>query len=295
MRIGITGVSGFVGRALAKACVEAKHEVVGFSRHPARDLPNVAEVRGNSELDVSGLDAIVNLAGEPLFGLWTPGKQRRIRDSRVAFTKSLVEAIGKLEAKPEVLVSGSGVGIYGDRGDEMLCETAAPGGGEIAKLAQAWEAEALRAEALGLRVVRARIAMVIGPGGGSAGILGRVFGLGLGGKFGSGRQWVSWISLDDLAQQLLAAVENEALSGAINCVSPNPVTNAEMTKILGKLLKRPTFLAVPAFAPKLALPGMNEMLLFSQRAEPAVLRELGFAWRRETMEAALREALGIEA
>ncbi|MFT5470925.1 MAG: hypothetical protein ACI8UO_006058, partial [Verrucomicrobiales bacterium] len=233
MRIGITGVSGFIGQALAKACVEAGHEVVGFSRKPDRELQNVASVRGILDFDVSGLDAIVNLAGDPLFGLWTRGKKRRIWDSRVEFTEGLVRAIEKLTPaeRPKVFVSGSGIGIYGNRGDDALTESEPVGDGEVARLAQAWEEAAVRGQELGLRVVLARISMALGPGGGPAKLLGRVFKLGLGGKFGNGKQWVSWIAVADLAQQLLAAASDSTISGAVNCASPNPVTNFEMTKL----------------------------------------------------------------
>lgn len=293
MRIGITGVSGFIGRELAKACVEAGHEVAGFSRNPDRELENVAEVRGISpHFDLSDLDAVVNLAGEPLFGLWTKGKKRQLWNSRIGLTGRIILALRKMPAndRPKVLVSGSGVGIYGDRGDDILAESEPVGGGQIAHLAEGWEERASEAAELGVRVVLARISMALGPGGGPAKVLGRVFKLCLGGKFGNGKQWVSWIAVDDLAQQLLAAVENEAIAGPVNCVSPNPVTNYEMTKTLGRILKRPTIFAVPAFAPKLFLPGMNEMLLFSQRSEPAVWRKHGFDWKHETIESALKAA-----
>ncbi|MEM7010219.1 MAG: TIGR01777 family oxidoreductase [Verrucomicrobiota bacterium] len=285
-RIGITGVSGYVGRELAKVCVEAGHEVVGFSRSPNRQLPNVAELRGN-DFDLSGLDVVVNLSGEPLFQLWTPKKRKLFEESRAGLTSKLVEKLAS-EGGPKVLVSASGIGIYGDCGDEELTESSANGAGAIAEIAKNWEAAALKAEEHDVRVVRARIAMVLGPNGGPAQVLRKVFSLGLGGRLGSGQQWVSWIALDDLVRQLLAAAESESISGPVNCCSPNPVRNIEMTRLLGKLLNRPTILPAPSFAVKTMLPGMQEMLLCSQRAKSTVWEAHGFDWSHETMETALK-------
>jgi hypothetical protein len=239
------------------------------------------------------MDAVVHLAGETIAGRWTPEKKRKIYDSRVLGTRNLVEGLTRLDAqeKPKVLVSASAVGYYGDRGDERLTEEAPPSEGFLSKVCQDWEREARRAEELGLRVVRLRFGIVLGPGGGALQTMLPLFKLGLGGPLGSGRQWWSWVHLDDVVGLITFALENEAFSGAVNATAPNPVRQREFARTLGRVLRRPAALPAPAFALRLALGEFAGELLASTQAIPQKAQEMGYRFKYPELEGALRQIL----
>lgn len=292
-RVGITGVTGLLGSSLARELRRRGDRVVGFSRS-AGPLAMADEVRSMENPDLRGLDALVHLAGEPILGWWTPEKRVRIRASRVEGTAALVSGMAGMpaEERPGVLVCASAIGYYGDRGDEVLTEASAPGAGFLAEVTRQWEAEAVRAESLGVRVVRGRIGVVLAADGGAAPLWKQIFGLGLGGKLGSGRQWVSWVALEDLVAMLMEMVDADDLRGAVNLVSPSPVRNAELTRVIARILGRPAVLPAPAFALRLMLGGMEEMLLQSQRVVPSVFQGRQFAWESMVVEEALGKAFG---
>lgn len=290
----VSGASGLVGRALAAGLRESGSRV----RALTRGTPGPGEIAWDpaaGRIDATALEgatAVVHLAGEQIAERWTAEKKRRIRESRVQGTRTLVRALASLRAPPEVLVSASAVGYYGDRGDEPLHERSAPGDDFLAGVTRAWEEEARAAEASGIRVVRLRFGVVLDRGGGALRRLLLPFRLGVGGRIGDGRQWMSWIALSDAVGVIRFALTETALSGAVNAVAPQPVTNAEFTAVLGSVLRRPTALPVPALALRLAFGGMADAtLLASQRALPSRLLEAGYEFRRPTLEGALREAL----
>lgn len=296
MKIGITGARGLIGTALVALLNEHGNEAVAFTRNPDSSIPGVDEVRQFSpataeETDVSGLDALVHLAGEPVLGLWTSDKKNEIRASRVDGTEGLVRAVKQCENSPRILVTASGTGFYGDRGDEILTESSDCGSGFLAEVSRDWESAAMEAEELGIRVVRGRIGMVLGKGGGAAPLLQRLFRLCLGGRLGSGKQWMPWVQVDDVAKMFLYAIENEDLQGAVNFCSPNPVRNSDFTKVIARQIKRPAIAWVPAPLLKLVLGEMSEMLLFSERVDPVVLKKDGFIWQYEELEDAIRDAM----
>lgn len=292
-RIGITGVTGLVGSELARELRRQGMGVVGYSR-ALRPLEMADEVRSFQELDVRGLEAVVHLAGESILGRWTSEKKGRIRASRVDGTRRVVQALSESSEgdRPSALICASAIGFYGDRGDEWLTEASGPGKGFLAGVAQEWESEARKAEELGVRVVCGRLGVVLAAEGGAAPLWQRIFEVGLGGRLGSGRQWVSWVGIRDLVAMLVEAVRAEDLRGAVNLVAPNPVRNEELTRVIAGVAGRPAMLPVPAFALRLVLGGMEEMLLQSQRVEPAVLRGRGFNWSQPELEGALREVFG---
>ena len=227
MRIGITGASGFIASALGRHAAEAGHQIVAFSRSGRVEESWVAESRAMSpDADFSGCDALVHLAGESLFGWWTASKKARIWSSRVDITRSLVGSLARASARPSVLICASGAGFYGDRDDELLDERSTKGSGFLSDLCEKWEGEAMRAGDLGVRVVTLRAGMVLGADGGAFPLLRRMFRLGLGGRLGSGRQWMPWIHVRDAAGTILWAIENPRVHGPLNLVSPGLVTNA---------------------------------------------------------------------
>ena len=249
------------------------------------------------ELPETRLDALVHLAGESLMGLWTKTKRERIWKSRVDFTQGLVKHLStwKAENRPRVLVCASGAGFYGDRGDDMLDESSPSGAGFLAELCVEWEKAAKEAESLGIRVVMLRTGMVLGPDGGAFPLLKRVFGLGLGGRLGSGRQWMPWIHVEDAASLILRAVEHDGIRGPINLTAPQAVTNAEFTQTLAQALHRPAFFHAPAFAMRLLLRGMaDEMLLGSQRVNPRVATDSGYTFAHPNLQGALQVLLNQE-
>ncbi len=301
MHILLTGGTGFVGRALAARCERVTvltRDPVGASAvfpaarlvawQPSREPPPAAAFEG--------VEAVVNLAGESIGrGRWTAERKRRLRDSRIVTTRRLVEAMSRLETPPKALVSASALGYYGDRGDEILAEDHAPGEGFLAELARDWEAAAEAARPLGVRVVRARIALVLGRGGDAVRRILGLFRLGLGGRLGGGRQWMSWIHLDDLVEILCFATREESLAGALNACAPEPVRNAEFTRLLARTLHRPALLPAPAFALRWVLGELAESLLDSVRMAPAVAERAGFRFRHPTLASALEEIVGPRA
>ena len=295
-RILITGASGLVGSALFSALERSGHRVIKLVRGSASDTPGKATWDPDAvRIDLSSagtLDAVVHLAGEPIAKRWTPDMKRRIRDSRVKGTRLLSDALARLPAPPKVLVCASATGWYGDRGEEWLDESSDPGRGFLAETCQEWEAAAAAAREAGIRVVHLRIGLVLSPKGGALAKMLPVFRLGLGGRLGSGRAYWSWITLDDLLEVIQHALANEALRGAVNAVSPHPVTNAEFTKTLGGVLRRPAILPVPRFAVELLFGEMGrEAMLASFRVKPAKLIETGFKFQFSELAPAFRHLL----
>lgn len=304
MRALVTGATGFVGRHLL---ARLPGPALALSRDAARAERTLAtfDVRAfewDSEDDApipseafEGVDVIFNLAGESIAeGKWTDEKKRRIRDSRVVGTRKLVEAISVLESPPRVLVSASAVGWYGDRGDAVLTEDEPPATDFLGSVCVEWEREAMRAEKAGLRVVTPRLGVVLGRDGGALEKMLPVFKWGAGGKLGSGEQYVPWIHIDDLARLLLFAAVRETLSGPVNAVAPNPVTNARFTKAMGEATHRPTLLGAPKFALKALAGEMSDLLLYSQRVVPAKALAEGFTFQHPQIEEALADLLNSE-
>ncbi len=293
-RVAILGVTGFIGRGLPAIFTAEGFACTGVSRSGSGSVPGVDRWQTPDALNLAGYYAVINLAGEPIDRRWNAENKRRFHESRVGMTRRLVKAIGALpaEARPKVLVNTSAVGIYGDRGDDVLTESAAPGGGYLAELCAEWEAAAIEAEALGARVVRTRIGVVLGRGGPAFGKLLLVFKSGLGGRLGSGNQWMPWIHLDDLRAALVHAVVSDSLTGAANCTAPHPERNRDFTRKFAAAVHRPAVLPVPGFALKLALGGFGGALLAGQRALPAALEADGFRFRHPTLEAALGDLVG---
>jgi len=298
MKILITGSTGLVGTALAEQLQSAGHTVCrlvrpGTSAEAIRTAPgfdvNWNPATGELGGAAVGADAVVNLAGASIAqGRWTPERKQLLRSSRVDTTRALVTALAKMSARPRVLISASATGYYGNRGDELLTEDSGPGSGFLSEIAREWEAEASKAEVLGIRVVRARFGVVLARHGGALPVMMRPFQFGLGGKIGTGRQWMSWITLDDAVAILLLALENGHISGPLNLVSPQPVTNAEFTKTLATSLHRPALFPAPAFALRFLLGEMADaLLLSSQRVQPAQLQKLDYKFLQLDLRSAL--------
>ena len=287
----IVGVTGFVGRGLPALLAEIGMSTTGISRAGTGSVPGIDHWQTPETLDFAGHHAVINLAGEPIDQRWTDESRRRFHESRVGITVRVVEAIAKLpdDQRPKVLVNASAVGIYGDRGDDILTESARPGRGYLADLCIDWEDAARDAETLGIRVVRLRIGIVLGENGPAFEKLRRVFKLGIGGPLGHGKQWMPWIHLADLRAAIVHAVMSETLTGPVNGSAPNPERNADLTRKLAAALHRPAILAVPGFALKLVLGGFGEALLAGQRALPAALEADGFRFQFPTLEAALAD------
>jgi uncharacterized protein (TIGR01777 family) len=291
----ITGGSGFIGSALCRSLVADGHRATVLTRNADRARPRLpAHVTLIETLDAaSDVDAIVNLAGENLAaGRWTATRKREFVDSRVGTTRRLLEWITRQARKPRVLISGSAIGWYGPRGDEELTEDAVPGTDFSARLCQAWETEAMKAEAFGLRVCRVRTGIVLDADGGALKQMLLPFRLGLGGRIGGGRQWMSWIARSDLVALLRWLAEDSAASGACNGTAPAPVRNADFAKILGAALHRPALLPAPALALKLVFGEMSELLLTGQRVLPARASAAGFQFRHVDLASALAAIFG---
>lgn len=301
-RVFVTGATGFVGRSLCLRLAREGFQVVAWVRSPARARSQlgagprlVALDEGDQALTdaLSTCDAVVHLAGENLFGgRWTARRKRALVDSRVALTERLVAALGRCERGPRVLVGTSAIGFYGDRGEEPLDERAAPGDDFLADLCRRWERAGQAASSLGLRVAHLRLGLVLGAEGGALARMLPPFRLGLGGPLGSGRQYMSWIQLDDLLELFVSALTDERYSGPINATAPEPVRNTDFTRALGRALGRPALLPAPAFALRLALGESAGVLLASQLVLPARALELGFAFRFPDIRSALDAELG---
>lgn len=302
MKILITGSTGLVGTALAQDLQRAGHTVCrlvrpGTSKQAAGTSqgfdvnwnPATGELGGAAV----GADAVVNLAGASIAEKrWTPERKELLRSSRVGTTHALVQALAKMSARPRVLVSASATGIYGNRGDEMLTEASEPGNDFLSKIAKEWESEALKAEVLGIRVVRVRFGVILSKQGGALPQMMRPFQFFAGGKIGPGTQWLSWTTLDDTVAILRLALENAHLTGPLNAVSPEPVTNADFTKILAAALDRPALFPAPAFALRLLLGEMADaLLLSSQRVLPAQLQKLNYQFQHPQLARAFTAIL----
>jgi uncharacterized protein (TIGR01777 family) len=297
LRVVVSGASGLVGSSLVPFLTTGAHRVDRLvRRRPAPGSTDVVWDPAQGRLDPSaleGADAVVHLAGESVAGRWTAARRAAIRESRVAGTRLLVETLARLRRPPRVLVSASAVGFYGPRGDEPLTEAAESGGGFLADVCRAWEAAAVPAQALGIRLVLLRIGVVLSARGGALARLLPPFRLGAGGPVGSGRQAMSWIALDDLVGAVHHVLFDDAVSGPVNATAPAPVTNADFARTLGRVLGRPAVLPLPAPAVRLAFGAMgDEMLLAGQRVLPARLEAARFAFAFPALEGALRHELG---
>lgn len=303
----MSGSSGLIGTALIAHLEDEGHHVVRLARPNSLSGPGGAPSTSPSDsqatwdpnsgaIEVSRLqdiDAVVNLAGASIARWpWTSAHRRRVLESRVRSTSLLARTAAALQRRPRVFVSASGVGYYGDRGDEVLRETSTGGRGFLSEVCRAWESAAAPARDAGIRLATLRIGMVLSGTGGALPVMARPFRFGLGGVLGNGRQYMSWIAIGDLVRAIVHAIDREDWSGPVNAVSPSPATNAEFTASLGRVLHRPTPFPVPAFALRALLGEMaNELLLASQRAEPARLQASGFSYRHPNLEEALRAAL----
>jgi uncharacterized protein (TIGR01777 family) len=303
MRVAVTGATGTIGRALASELRQRGDDVTALSRdaerasaslgipaeqweEPAREPAPAAALRGR--------DAVVHLLGETIAQRWTHDAKREIRDSRVLATRNLVAGLRALPAgeRPRVLVSQSGVGVHGARGDERLDESAPAGDDFLARVVRDWEAEARAAEELGVRVVLTRTGVVLSESGGALEKMLPFFKLGIGGPVAGGRQYVPWVHLDDVVGAMPFALDTEAASGPLNVTAPEPATNKELSRALGRVLRRPAFAPVPGLAVKALYGEMAMIVTTGQRALPARLTELGYTFRRPDLEGALREATG---
>jgi uncharacterized protein (TIGR01777 family) len=303
MKILITGSTGLVGTALVAALARDGHMVCRLVRPGTKTAggssgafdvawdPDTGELGGAAV----GAEAVVNLGGSSIVdGRWSEARKKLIRASRVNNTQALVTALGKMNAKPDVLIGASAIGFYGSRGDEILSEPSTPGGDFLADTCQAWEAAALRAEEFHTRVVLARFGIILAKHGGALPKIMLPFKFGVGGRIGSGKQWMSWIALEDVVSILQLALTNRDLRGPINVVAPEPVTNAAFSKELAKTLHRPALFPAPAFALRLAMGEMaNALLLSSQRVVPERLTQAGFQFKYPSLRRALHEVITV--
>ena len=300
LRVGVTGSTGFIGSSLCSVLTTGGHEVVRLRRDKSALEAGDALWNPMGEPDdltgLEGLDAIVHLAGEPLLGLrWTEEKKKRIWASRVKGTEWLARTLAQLKRPPRVLVAASAVGYYGDRGNQVLTESSKPGKGFLPDLCQAWEEATRPAARMAIRVVRLRTGLVLSPAGGALGTMLMPFKVGVGGRLGSGRQYVSWIDHDDMLSLILHVIRTDTIRGAVNATTPYPVPNATFTGTLGRILGRPTLLPVPSLAVKALFGEMGKAtLLASVRARPAVAEETGFEFAYPGLEESLRHQLGLE-
>jgi hypothetical protein len=297
MRILLTGSSGLIGQALLSFLTADGHKVVSLTRSQTHASgrhilwdPAAGTIDAD---DLEDFDAVVHLAGESIVGRWTAEKKARILESRVKGTRLLCESLAHLRSRPIVLVSASAIGFYGDRGDRVLDEESPAGSLFLSEVAKAWEAATEPARRNGIRVVNLRIGFVLSQAGGGLAAMLLPFKLGVGGRVGSGRQYLSWIAIDDVVGAISHAILSDALRGPVNAVAPHPVTNREFTKTLGRVLWRPTIFPLPVFAAHLVMGEMaNELLLASTRVEPKRLLASGYEFRFPQLQGALRHVLG---
>ena len=296
MRILITGATGLLGQALTKSLIEKGHEIIKASRKDPIDDAHVkwSVEDGFADPDkLEGIDVVVHLAGENVSGLrWTDEKKKAIRDSRIQGTRNVVDAISKLKNKPKTFIASSAIGFYGERGDEEMTETSPPGDNFLAGVCKEWETESRRAEDAGIRTVLLRTGIVLSKDGGALSTMLLPFKMGVGGVVGSGKQWMSWISLIDEVAIINFCIENESIRGAVNAVAPDPVTNAEFTKTLGEVLYRPTFLPLPEFAVSMIFGEMGDaLLLASTKVLPKRLEDAGFEFKFPNLKEAIDHAV----
>jgi hypothetical protein len=298
-KILISGASGFIGATVESSLAADGCEISRLVRGRAARKRDIAwnPAQPIAPEKVSGFDVVIHLAGEGVFGVWTREKKRRIHDSRIISTRNLAEALARAEQKPRVFISASAIGYYGNRGDEILREESSPGAGFLAEVCREWEAATMPAIDPGIRIVNIRTGHVLSPAGGILKKMLPSFRLGVGGRIGDGGQWQSWIHMGDLLGAVRHIIHHDSnhdsLRGPVNLVGPNPVTNAEFTKVLAGVLSRPAFFTVPGFALKVALgkEAANEMLLSGQRVEPANLIASGYQFQFPDLQGALRDLL----
>lgn len=296
MRILLSGAHGLVGTELINALAPEGHEIFRLVRYAPRDESEIEwspERYSIALARLEGFDAVVHLAGESIAeGRWTDEKKKRIRESRARGTQLLSDALANLTQPPKTFISASAIGYYGNRGDENLTEQSAPGDDFLAEVCVAWEKATALATEKGVRTLNARFGIILDKKGGALAKMLPPFRMGVGGKIGSGKQWMSWIALDDVVGALRFALGNETLRGPANFVAPNPVTNAEFTKALGHALSRPTIFPIPAFGVRLMFGEMADaLLLSSQRVEPAKLKASAYAFKYSQLDAALQHVL----
>ncbi len=299
MQITITGGTGFIGSKLIDSLLAKKNQVrltgrsarTGVSREARFYLWNTLKgvIPGES---LEGANAVVHLAGESVAQRWASESRRNIRDSRIRGTRALVSALGQMETRPEVLVCASATGIYDSRGDEVLTESSAPSSGFLADVCREWEAEADRAADLGMRVVKLRIGLVLGVGGGALKQMLPPFRMFVGGQLGSGQKWMPWIHVDDVVGVIHHAIENSSMRGVANATSPNPVRNSQFTRVLARTVHRPAFLTVPEKALRLLFGDMAELLFASQRVLPKATLDSGYKFLYPDLGPALKQLLG---
>jgi len=292
MKVAVTGATGLIGSALCRDLNKDGAEVLAVTRKPGVlwDPERGFEAATLASLD--GVDAVVHLAGESIAKRWSAAQKERIRNSRVNGSRALVEGLKKLNRRPAALVSASAVGYYGDRGDEELDESSSPGAGFLPDVCKAWEAETARAAEAGMRVAQLRFGIVLSTRGGALGKMLLPFKLGLGGPVGSGRQWMSWVHIDDVVGAIRFALAQTSLKGPANVTAPRPERNAEFSRTLGKVLKRPAFLPAPGFALKLAFGEMAQALLLEgQKVLPRALERAGYAFKNRELEPALADVI----
>jgi uncharacterized protein (TIGR01777 family) len=302
MKLVITGASGFIGTALCQQLLQQGHTLTLFTRGAPRE-PNTGVKRWHhwtpgtlrdwdSELD--GVDGVINLAGEPIAEIkWSATQRRRLEKSRVDSTHVLVQGCAKAKHTPKFLINASAVGYYGPHGDEIITEEAPAGADFLSQLCLNWEAEAMRAERLGMRVVRLRTGIVLGRGGGALEKMVPPFKWFTGGPLSSGKQWMSWIHLEDQVRLILYLVENQQAAGPINATAPNPARNKDFSRALGKVLHRPSWMPVPGFILRIGLGDMADMLLTGQRVLPAAAQKLGFEFRYPNLPEALQACIPL--
>jgi uncharacterized protein (TIGR01777 family) len=295
MRILVSGVSGPIGAALLPSLSAGGYQVTRLVRGAAMREGEISwdPAQPLTPDSVSGFEAVILLAGETVVGRWTAAKKARIRDSRVLGTRYLAQAVAQASQRPRVLITASAVGYYGDRGEEILREDSPPGAGFLPGVCREWEAATEPAAAGGIRTAHLRIGVVLSPVGGALQKMLAPFKMGLGGNMGNGRQWWSWIHVEDLVGAIHHILKTDRLEGPVNVVAPTPVTNAEFTKTLASILSRPAIFPMPAFAARLAFGQMaDELLLASQRVDPAKLTASGYAFQYSDLRASLQNLLG---
>ena len=294
MHIGITGASGLLGTEIAKFAGAQGHRVTGFSRNKHAKIQGCQEVRVfEPQMDLGDFQAVVHLAGESILGVWTKAKRERILRSRIDGTRWMVESISRAASKPEIFVCASATGIYGNRGDEILTESSPADTSDfLGQVASAWELEGRKSESTGVRCVFLRIAMVLGHNRGALPLIASIFRLGLGGNLGSGKQWMPWIHVEDIAGLVLHAIQQPDLHGPLNAASPVQNRNEEFTRAMGKTLKRPTLFAVPAFALKTLAREESALVLNSQRVVPEAALKTGYRFRYPDIRGALINLCG---
>jgi uncharacterized protein len=296
MKVLVSGAKGLVGDALTKSLIKDGDQIVSLVRRATSSESEIEWHPNQAELDISkleGFDVVVHLAGESIAsGRWTDEKKQKIVDSRVKGTTLLSEKLAQLSNPPSTFISASAIGYYGNRGDELLTEQSSAGNDFLSGVCTAWEKATSAAETKGIRTIHARFGIILDTEGGALKQMLMPFRMGVGGKIGDGKQWMSWIALDDVIRGLKYLIDKPSVKGAVNFVAPHPVTNAEFTKVLGQAVSRPTIFPMPAFAARLAFGEMADALLLSSaKVQPKVLREHGFEFEFPTLQGALTKIL----